>query len=51
MPENREKLLKLAAIILLMTPYLIYTGLAIYTDRGPVDYETFMNIGGSLLAG
>ena len=51
MPENRKKLLRLAAVILLLTPYLIYTGLAIYTNRGPVDYETFMSIGGRLLTG
>ncbi|MDX9864271.1 MAG: hypothetical protein RBT34_05630 [Anaerolineaceae bacterium] len=51
MPENRRKLLKLAAVILLLTPYLIYIGLAIYTDRGPVDYATFMDIGGRLLLG
>lgn len=49
--ENRKKLLKWAAVVLLLTLYLIYTALAIYTDRGPVDYETFMNIGGRLLAG
>ena len=49
--EDRRKLLRIAAVILLLTPYLIYTGLAVYTDRGPIDYETFMNIGGQLLSG
>ncbi|MCD4673691.1 MAG: hypothetical protein K8R77_13590, partial [Anaerolineaceae bacterium] len=51
MPKNKQKLLKLAAVILLLTPYLIYIGLAIHTNRGPVDYETFMNIGSRLLSG
>lgn len=50
-PENRRRLIRIAAVVLLLMPYLIYTGLAVYTDRGPVDYETFMNIGGRLLAG
>ena len=49
--EDRRKLLRITAVILLLTPFLIYTGLAVYTDRGPVDYETFMDIGGRLLAG
>lgn len=51
LPVERRKLLRIAAVILLLMPYLIYVGLAVYTDRGPIDYETFMNIGGRLLSG
>jgi hypothetical protein len=51
LPEEQRKLLRIAAVILLLTPYLIYVGLAVYTNRAPIDYETFMSIGSRLLAG
>lgn len=51
MPDQKTRLLKLTALVLLLIPYLLYLGFIIQRDQGPVDYETFMAIGGRLLAG
>lgn len=51
MQFNKTRFLKLAALILLLIPYLLYIGFIIRADQGPVDYETFMAIGGRLLSG
>jgi hypothetical protein len=51
MEKDRSRLLKLAGVILLLIPYLLYVGFVIQTDQGPVDYETFMTIGHNLLSG
>lgn len=51
MPINRTRFLKLASLILLLLPYLLYIRFIIQADQGPVDYETFMSIGARLLAG
>lgn len=48
---DKTRLFKLASLILLLIPYLLYIGFVIQTNQGPVDYETFMSIGGRLLAG
>ncbi len=37
--------------LLAWTPYLLYVGFVIAINQGPVDYETFMGIGGRYLAG
>jgi hypothetical protein len=46
-PQARGFLLNLLAWM----PYLLYVGFVIAIDQGPVDYETFMGIGGRWLAG
>lgn len=51
MRPEKKRLLKLIFLILLLIPYLLYTWFAIQSNQGPVDYETFMRIGGHLLAG
>lgn len=40
-----------ALLVLLLVPYVFYVWFIIQGDQGPVDYETFMSIGGRLLAG
>lgn len=42
---------KLALILLLLIPYAMYLVYVVRAGNGPIDYETFMQIGGSLLAG
>jgi hypothetical protein len=51
MQFNKTRFLKLASLILLFGPYLLYIRFIIRADQGPVDYETFMSIGGRLLSG
>lgn len=48
---DRDQALRITATALLLAPYLLYTGFVIHIDRGPVDYETFMDIGRRLTAG
>lgn len=50
-PRRRAKLLRAAGLTLLLVPYVLYILFVIQADRGPVDYETFMGIGGRLLNG
>ncbi len=42
---------RLFFFVLALLPYLLYIAYIIYTDRGPIDYETFMQIGSRLLNG
>jgi hypothetical protein len=49
--HNKPRLLKLASVVLLLVPYLMYVGFIIRGNRGPVDYETFMAIGHRLITG
>ena len=49
--QPRQKTLQAALLILALLPYLLYIAYIISTDHGPVDYETFMEIGGRLLNG
>lgn len=51
MQKNHARLLKLTGLVLLLVPYLLYIGFVIRGNRGPVDYETFMDIGQRLLNG
>lgn len=51
MPAAFKKSLRLAAILLVWCLYLAYVIFIIRENRGPVDYETFMDIGGRLLRG
>lgn len=44
-------LLKQAGVVLLLIPYLWYIVFVLQANRGPVDYETFMEIGQRLLHG
>jgi hypothetical protein len=46
-----SRLRKISLILLLALPYLLYIGFIIRIDRGPVDYETFMDIGARLYGG
>jgi hypothetical protein len=46
---SSNKYLKWIFVFLLLVPYLLYVSFIIKTDRGPVDYETFMDIGHRLL--
>ena len=51
MKFKTKKNLQLVVLILLMVLYLGYVFFVIQLDQGPVDYETFMQIGGKFLAG
>lgn len=51
MQKNKLRLLKLTSVLLLLIPYLLYVGFVIHANKGPVDYETFMDIGHRLLNG
>src|SRR3990172_579797 len=51
MQKTDYRLLKLACVVLLLVPYLMYVSFVIRANRGPVDYETFMGTGQRLLAG
>lgn len=51
MKKNNSRLLKIASVTLLLIPYLLYVGFIIHSNQGPVDYETFVDIGHRLLAG
>lgn len=42
---------RVALLVLLLMPYLLYVSFIIKANRGPVDYETFMDIGNRLRAG
>lgn len=48
---DKPRILKITAAALLLAPYLLYTVFVIHIDRGPVDYETFMQIGQRLAEG
>jgi hypothetical protein len=48
---NNHRILKLASLTLLLIPYLLYVSFVIRANHGPVDYETFMDIGHRLLTG
>lgn len=53
-PDTRlitSRLKKILLILLLALPYLLYIGFIISIDRGPVDYETFMEIGARFSGG
>lgn len=43
--------LNAVSLALLVIPYLLYVGFVVWIDQGPVDYETFMDIGHRLIAG
>lgn len=43
--------MRLALTLLLLAPYFAYITFVISNDKGPVDYETFMHLGRSLLDG
>jgi len=43
--RKRIPLLRVVGLALLLIPYLGYAAFAITANRGPVDYETFMDIG------
>lgn len=49
MQKNKLRFFKLTSICLLLIPYLLYVSFVIHANQGPVDYETFMNIGHRLL--
>ncbi len=49
--QKKARLLRLLSLILLLIPYLLYVGFVIHGNRGPVDYETFMEIGHRLIVG
>jgi hypothetical protein len=51
MQKNKLRLLKLTSIFLLLIPYLLYVGFVIHANKGPVDYETFLDIGHRLING
>lgn len=51
MKSRTKKILQLVVLILLLAFYLGYVLFVIQVDQGPVDYETFMQIGGRFLAG
>lgn len=51
MKKNNQRLLKITSVILLLIPYLLYVGFIIQLNQGPVDYETFVDIGHRLLDG
>jgi len=38
-------------LLVLLAPYLLYVWFIVRADRGPIDYETFMDIGQRLLSG
>ena len=49
--QKKSRLLKLTSVALLLILYLLYVGYVVRADRGPADYETFMDIGQRLLEG
>jgi len=49
--QNKTIILRIAGIVLLLIPYFLYLAFIIRTDQGPVDYETFMDIGHRLRTG
>lgn len=51
MRKDSPRLLRLTALIVLLLPYLLYVSFVIRLNRGPVDYETFINLGHRLLEG
>ena len=51
MKVKNVKFLKFISIGLLLIPYLLYIDYVIRGGRGPVDYETFINIGDRFLNG
>ncbi len=51
MKPGNQRILQAVALILLLALYLGYVVFVIQGDQGPVDYETFMEIGGRLRAG
>lgn len=42
---------QIALTLFFLVPYVLYIAYAIYLDQGPIDYETFMNIGDAFLRG
>jgi len=50
-PKLSSGLKKIFGLILLLIPYLLYVGFVIKTNQGPVDYETFMDIGQRFIEG
>jgi len=51
-PLRLSSRLKLGLLnVLAWVPFLLYVGFVISTGRGPVDYETFREIGGRLVQG
>lgn len=51
MANQRLQFLARLGFMLLLMPYVLYVGFAIYINQGPIDYETFMNIGQRLITG
>ena len=51
MHKNNSQLLKWTSLTLLLVPYLLYVGFVIRAGHGPVDYETFVDIGHRLRDG
>jgi len=51
MKEKRGRQLRIILTAFLIILYLGYVGFVIHIDRGPIDYETFMQIGGRLISG
>jgi len=49
--QKRNQLIRFSGLALLLAPYLLYLGFIIWNNRGPIDYETFMEIGQRLLSG
>ncbi|MBN1372012.1 MAG: DUF2029 domain-containing protein [Anaerolineaceae bacterium] len=46
-----KRLIELALLTFLILLYLLYVGFVISKDQGPIDYETFMQIGARFLGG
>jgi hypothetical protein len=51
MATNKLTFRNLLAAAILLVPYILYVAFIIRANQGPVDYETFMEIGHRLLAG
>lgn len=51
MKKKRGHQLRIILTAFLIILYLGYVGFVIHIDRGPIDYETFMQIGGRLISG
>lgn len=49
--NRKSRLLRVVSLVLLLLPYILYVGFIIGIDQGPVDYETFMDIGQRLIDG
>ena len=49
--HKKNQLTRFSGLVLLLVPYLLYLGFIIWNNRGPIDYETFMEIGQRLLSG